>query len=49
MANFSPMGWGSEQLSGHTLHFPFPLPGWNVEMMAGTKEAILDHETEGTY
>lgn len=42
------------QLSGHvvkgkkdTLHIPFPLPDWNIEIMAGTAAAILDHETEG--
>lgn len=37
------------QLSGHTLRFPFPLPGRDAEMTARTKAATLDRETESTY
>lgn len=37
------------QLSGQTLRFPFPLPGWDVNVMARTKAATLGHEMESTY
>lgn len=47
MTKLWPMRCG--QLSDHALHFPSPLPGWTVAMMAGTKAAIVVHEVEGTY